>query len=314
MTPIPPLPDTVIHDRPCAGDADWWRVRALIAAATPITPTGLNWEVRRWDGGRFHREPGDLTPEQAARIHLWETADGVLVGAAHADGEGDVYLQIHPDFRGLEDAMFAWGEATLSIAHDDRLHRIETFVLDYDVQRRRVLELRGYIRQPWGGVVRRMCFGGWRIPDPALDPGYRLVTVRPGHPDDCQRIADLLNAAFNRTFHTMAEYAVFTTRAPGYRADFDLVAEAPDGTYAAFVGVYYDAANQRGIFEPVCTHPDHRRHGLARSLMLEGMRRLRTIGARDALVDTGDAAAANALYDAVGFTEAYHGSGWMKVW
>ena len=43
-------------------------------------------------------------------------------------------------------------------------------------------------------------------------------------------------------------------------------------------GVTYDEANRRGIFEPVVTHPDHRRRGLARALMLEGMRRARALG------------------------------------
>jgi len=47
--------------------------------------------------------------------------------------------------------------------------------------------------------------------------------------------------------------------------------------------------------------------------MLEGVHRLKALGATDAYVDTGDAAAANALYDAVGFGEAYRGLIWRKV-
>ena len=42
---------------------------------------------------------------------------------------------------------------------------------------------------------------------------------------------------------------------------------------------------------PVCTHPDHRRLGMAASLMREGLLRLRSTGAIDVTVDTGDLAA-----------------------
>ena len=69
----------------------------------------------------------------------------------------------------------------------------------------------------------------------------------------------------------------------------------------------------RGIFEPVCTHPDHRGRGLALAAMREGLRRLRALGAEYAFVETGDLEPANALYDAVGFSEAHLGHYWSKA-
>ena len=84
-------------------------------------------------------------------------------------------------------------------------------------------------------------------------------------------------------------------------------------TLAAYVGVPYDATNRLGIFEPVCTHPNHRRRGLARTLMLEGLRRLQAIGARDVMVDTGDMIPANRLYDSIGFSEVVRVYGWRKL-
>jgi ribosomal protein S18 acetylase RimI-like enzyme len=69
----------------------------------------------------------------------------------------------------------------------------------------------------------------------------------------------------------------------------------------------FEPTNRSGVFEPVCTHPDHQRRGLARALMLEGMRRLRDLGTLTACVDTGDMEPANALYRVCGFTEEYRG-------
>jgi hypothetical protein len=47
--------------------------------------------------------------------------------------------------------------------------------------------------------------------------------------------------------------------------------------------------------------------------MQEGLLRLRAIGAIDVMVGTGDMIPANRLYDSLGFTEAYKGHIWQKV-
>jgi mycothiol synthase len=318
MTVLVPGDTTLrILDRPFRDEADFWRVRDLLIETYPITPVDFNWDIRRWDGRRFHNEDVTLNPRWSEQIHLWETEAGRLVGVVNPEGSGDVHLQLHPDFRHLEADMIAWAEAHLSAPVDasdpGKGTQLQLFVFEYDAPRRRLLEARGYEKTPWGGVTRRLRLGNWPLPTPVIAEGYTLRTTRPGDERDFQGVADLLNAAFNRTFHTAGDYRAFTTHSPSYRHDLDLLAEAPDGTLAALVGVTYDALNRRGIFEPVCTHPDHRRRGLAQALMFEGLHRLKALGATDVYVGTGDAVAANALYESVGFTEAYHGYIWQKV-
>lgn len=162
-------------------------------------------------------------------------------------------------------------------------------------------------------MVRHLRLGRQPRPIVELPDGYTLRTTRPDDVADCQRIADLLNAAFVRTFHSATEYQNLARRARCFRGDLDLVVVAPDHSFAAYVGVPYDETNRWGIFEPVCTHPDHLRRGLARALMNEGLLRLWGLGATDASVDTGDMVAANAFYTAMGFTEAYRGFSWRKM-
>ena len=166
-----------------------------------------------------------------------------------------------------------------------------------------------YLAEYCGGCVS----AAKPLPQAQIADGYRLRTTRPDDYDDCQRIADLLNAAFQRTLHSAPEYRNFCTLSPSFRHDLNLVAEAPDGSFAAHVGVNYEVKNRYGIFEPVCTHPDHQRKGLARALMFEGLQRLKVLGASDVYVDTGDMIPANALYESIGFTEAYKGYIWRKV-
>lgn len=294
-------------------EADFWRVRNLLIETYPLTPTDFNWEIRRWDGRRFYNEDAALDPRWQETVHLWETEDGQLVGAVHPEGAGEAHLQLHPDYRHLiEEDMIAWAEAHLATPTGDG-RQLHISVFEYDTPRRRLLEQRGYEKTPHGGMVRRLRLGNRPHPQPVMAAGYMLRTTRPNDKGDCQRLADVLNAAFKRDFHTAAEYWTFATMSPSFRHDLNLVAEAPDGSFAAHVGVTYDEANRRGIFEPVCTHPDHQRRGLARALMFEGLHRLKALGATDVYVGTGDAVAANQLYDAVGFTEAYKDYIWRKV-
>lgn len=287
---------------------DFWRVRNLLIETYPLTPAGLNWDIRHWDGWHTHRE----TPPEALekRIRLWETDEGRLVGVVNPEGSGDAHFQIHPDYRYLiEEDMLAWAEENLSL-EEGHQRRLDIFVFEYDTPRLRLVAKRGYEKKPWWGVTHRMRFGQKPLPTPVLAEGYVLRSTTD---DDHQRVADVLNAGFNRTIHTAAEFKNFTLHSPSYRHELNLVAAAPDGTFAALVGVTYDDVNRRGIFEPVCTHPDHRRRGLAQTLMIEGLHRLKALGATDVYVETGDREAANALYESVGFTETYRGYYWRKV-
>lgn len=302
-----------IAARPLRDDADFLRMRALLSATFPITPIGLNWDVRRLDGKRFYE--ADLAANRllARPVQLWETPFGELVGYVLAEGRDDAHIQIHPDYRWLEPEMIAWAEENLgdhSAADGGRVLEIYTYT--YDALRQRILRERGYEQMSYGGMIRHLRIGRQPLAQPAVADGYLLRTTNPDDIAECQRMADLLNAAFGRTFHNALEYQNFTRWAPSFRRDLDLVMVAPDGSFAAYVGVPYDEPNRYGIFEPVCTHPDHQRQGLARGLMAEGLRRLRDLGAVDVTVDTGDSVAANSFYDAMGFTEAYKGYSWRK--
>ncbi len=303
-----------VISRSCRDDEDFWRVRRLLVETYPITPTGFNWEIRRWDGYRFYNSNPDLDPRWKELVHLWETKDGKLVGVVHPEGTGDAHLELHPDFRHIEEDMIEWAQDNLaSPVQDGHVRKLCMFLSEYDSFRYRLLEEFGYEKTTSSEVQRRLRFGNKFIPPAIIPSGYVLRTTRPDDQDDCQRIADLLNTAFKRDFHTAEEYRVFSAKAPCFHHNLDLVAVAPDGSFAAYVGVPYIEENRYGVFEPVCTHPDHLRKGLARSLMLEGFRRLKTLGAVDVYVGTGDQIAANELYNAIGFTEAYKKSMWQKV-
>jgi mycothiol synthase len=302
-----------IIEQPFHSDADFWRVHQLLIDTYPISPLGLNWDIRRWEGWRFYNASPHWNSVWEQQVRLWSQPDGQVIGAVLVDHD-EIALQVRPENRSIEEDMIAWAEAHLAQPIEGGIVRaVSLFVMAYDTLRTAILERRGYERTSEGGVVRRMVLEEAHIPWLKLADGYSLRSVNRADMQDCQRIADLLNASFGRTFHNAREFYNFTKLAPCYRRELDLVAIAPDGTFAAYVGVPYDTVHRRGIFEPVCTHPDHRQRRLAQVLMFEGLRRLQSIGAHEVTVETGDMIPANRLYDSIGFTEVVKGVVWRRT-
>jgi GNAT superfamily N-acetyltransferase len=228
---------------------------------------------------------------------------------------GSAYLQIHPDYRHIEEEMVAWAEERIhTTPTDGAASHLNVYAYEYDAWRQHLLQGRGFVRTNEWGILRRLRFGQKLIPPVQMPAGYTLSHARAGNPREHEQSAVLLNAAFGRTFHQAADTRTFRAPAPSYRANLDLFAIAPDGSLAANVGVIYAPAVRAGLYEPVCTHPAHRQKGLAKILMWEGMRRLRALGADEVTVAAGDMIPANHLYDAVGFPEVYRGYTWRKVW
>jgi mycothiol synthase len=292
---------------------DFWRIHRLLVKTTPITPLGFNGDIRRWEGKRFYDKNPAGNSNWYKDSRLWQRADGQLVAVAQPDSPGFPALFVHPDYRHLEPEMVAWAEQRLAKALEDGKRQVQFYVYEYDVTRQALLAVRGYEKLDSGGAIRRLRIGQQPLARPILAEGYGLRATHPEDDADAQRIADLLNAAFQRNFHNAAEYQNFTRLAPSFQAGLDLVAIGPDGAFAAYVGIPYDRANRMGIFEPVCTHPDHRRQGLAQALMQEGLLRLKALGAQQALVDTGDMVPANRLYETIGFSEMQRGYYWKKL-
>lgn len=297
---------TAIIDRPYRGADDFWPIRDFITSLYPFSPPGVPWDVRRWDGSYCHSDPPGLEEARAARTRLWETTGGRMVAAALSEGGRQLHPHVHPEFRHLLEEVVAWSERAAASAG---VVMVLLHVWDHDAEMRRVAERRGYRETGGWEILRSLRFGEAALPEPVVPAGYVMRTTR-NEDADHRAVADLLNAAFGRTFHHGGELRNFQATAPSFRRDLDLVAEAADGSFAAYAAVCWDSVNMRGIFEPVCTHPDHRRIGLAGALMLEGMRRARGMGAAVVDVGTGDMDPANALYGSLPFAEVYRGRFW----
>lgn len=301
-----------VTSRPVRRD-DYESIVRLLQETVAVAPPGHNWDIRRWEGTCWYHPDEGGNPHWPEHSRIWLTAPGRAVGLVHPDGKGFPYLEIDPGHRHLESEMISWAEEHLAGSREGGGRQVHVLVFDYDIDRQRLLDERGYERMAWGIVHRQLLLDRVAPREPSSTEGYTVRETIPGG-EDAGQIAQLLNAAFGRTSHTALEYERFTQRAASFRRELDLVAVAPDGRLVAYAGIPYDEQNRRGIFEPVCTHPQHRRRGLAEALMREGLLRLQALGALSAIVETGSANPANRLYESVGFTEAHAAWFWRREW
>ncbi len=99
---------------------------------------------------------------------------------------------------------------------------------------------------------------------------------------------------------------------PAYRNDLDLIVATPDEQVGAFCIGWLDPDNRVGLLEPVGCHPDHRRRGLARTVVHAALRSLRDAGAESAIVCPNSTnPAACTLYESCGFATAADDYDWV---
>lgn len=235
-------------------------------------------------------------PQQV--VHVWQDhAENMIGFALFYPLYSGFNLQVHPQYRGEhgEETMLVEAEERLRILmnQEGQSSAVDAWdVFETDVDRITLLERHGFVRRPdvWYAAMRSLAES---IPPPTLPPGFTVRSVA-GPDDVAERIAHRSDVTVERYQHFM--------QTPGYNCDLDVVAVAPDGHFGAYCICWMDSVNKVGEFEPVGTRPNFRQQGLARAVVLDGLRRLKGHGAHMALVCyEGNNVAAQRLYESVGF-------------
>ena len=253
---------------------------------------GASWRRRLWfSGGELVAWGWAQLPRQVTR------SDGSVRDVT------DAYLayQVHPDHAGLVDEVIDWYDATAagiertvlpSAADELALSRWSAHGYETDPAS---LGDTGY----WTQLnVRDLTV----VEQPVLPDGFRFRTADEAGPQAA--VQAHMDAWAPTTYSAEAYEGVRQTAA--YRGDLHVLVEAPDGTMASSTIMWLDDANRTAEFEPVGTHPDYRRLGLARAMLLHGMHLARAAGATHmtvACVGAPGHPEARELYYSVGFRE-----------
>jgi ribosomal protein S18 acetylase RimI-like enzyme len=227
-------------------------------------PGGMEWWLRRLVQDDFE-------------VHLWYS--GADVAAFVVDDAGFVIVRTGQPTLVTRAELLVWAEARL------RARGRETIEISVDAADRalnRDLAAGGYESAGTGGaeLVRAL---DALPPVPVLPPGYTMTTLETV--DDDTYIA-LHRAAWST--HAPSSYRRelhdVVTAMPDFRRDMVPIVVAPDGTLAASCIGWIDVPSRSAEIEPLGTHPEHRRLGLATALVHEVARRARERGVRSIMV------------------------------
>jgi ribosomal protein S18 acetylase RimI-like enzyme len=149
-------------------------------------------------------------------------------------------------------------------------------------------------------LVRSLCEP---IPDPVLPAGFIIRPIQ-GR-EEAEAVAASHRAAFG-TEHMTTESRLVIMNTSDYDSSLDLVVIAPDGTVAGNCICSVNEKQKKGFTDPISIHPAFRSMGLARSLLLTGMRMLKERGMESAHLGTsGYNTAMQKTAESVGFKVEY---------
>lgn len=258
----------------------------------------------------LYEELADPLVQASARI--WEDHRQQAVGFAYVNRYQNLVdafdaRLLTPD---LAAELVAWAVAAMQRRNQEtgETQTLDASALESDLQRISFLERHGFKRQAESSLLYACALDG-EIPSPALPEGF---TIRPLQgEDELEAYVALHRAAFG-TGNMSIEYRQAIMHAPDYIPELDLVAVAPDGELAGFCvcQVFPDdspraGGRKEGWTDPLGTHPDYRRRGLAKALILTGMRLLKGRGMDQVLLGTSsENLAMQSLAKALGFQVA----------
>ncbi len=307
---------------------DFLRIRDFLVNTYQIIGKPLNWRLERWNYARYFVAPmlgtygqGEPSPEDSLKpirfwedtIGVWENDEGEIVGVVNMEypdpehpGFGGAFFQRHPQYTLLLDEMLDYAEATLINRKTNSLH---TYIYDYDETFQALVQQRGYqqdVEHPEYDSV----FVIKHLPEPRLPEGYVVRSMAQENNIELRR--EVFGRAFNHT--DPAEWpSAFSyqelQKAPDYRKDQDLYVVGTNGEYVSCCILWYDEKNKMGVLEPVGAHPDFRRKGFGREVVMEGIRRAAALGAEKVCVGSGQR-----FYEAIGFQKKYVSYTWTRQW
>jgi len=279
---------------------------AALAARFPLEAT--------WHPGDFSWQ---LMPDydRPHRVRMW-LREGVVEAVAMFEAPGRLLLEVLPASATLLPELIARAERSTRSAGQSALF---VRIYDGDKDRGAALAALGYAKSEDEGVIFRRDLSQL-LPAPNLPSGIRIrdsIGTDPArrakaHRDAWDDLSEIGLPDARSSFTTQVYEGL--RQAPDYDPALDILVEAESGELVANLICWSDEASRIGSFEPVGTPARHRKRGLARAAILEGLHRLKQRGMAWGRVSTAHFnRPAIAAYASSGFTLIDRASWWSKT-
>ncbi len=280
--------------------------RFLVELYVPDDRLGT-WLQPRWEYMHSHPYVENV---ELSTIGIAVHDDGTVAGVVHPEHSPALcYFEVRPGRGGVKAMLVDWAEDRMGgWSRDFERNMVGFYVDDADLELQAILTDRGYETFSDRGEHHARMHLDVLPPEVLLAEGFRLQSL--ADENDLAKVNRVLWRGFGHDGPPQEDGIVSRARAqqtPNYRKDLNIVVAAPDGSYVAYVGIWYVPENRVSYVEPVATDPDFRRMGLGSAAVLEAVRRTRELGAEVAWVGS-----EQEFYLDMGFEIVAHSTLWYR--
>ena len=288
------------HRKYSGYEKDYFDMRNLLIESYGKYEKPLNWLIGRLDNWRFAAFTARIRTEPyfyQRNAHLWRNDDGGLIGFFISENGKEYFeLQVHPDYRFIEEDMLQWVFDDWSKGKNE----IVTNIYVHDTSRAKLLEKFSFDCLGVVGVDYRYHLENY-VDNVDIEGNFRIASFSESYDVESRSESERLTVGRDTLDR---EWFETKTIAPGYSSDWDLAVVSPDGQVAAFCVAWLDEENSVAEIDPVGTHPDYRKKGLAKALLTSCFVRLNRHGIKKAQIQ-GFSEPAKNLYSSLMPAEEY---------
>ncbi|MHA2209511.1 MAG: GNAT family N-acetyltransferase [Candidatus Thorarchaeota archaeon] len=300
-------------------DRDFETARAFLAEIYPIRTGYSNWIPSTLENVKYGPGGTVYLDEEDEYLKIWEEIDEEnkvalrIIALSFTKPSGECWLSIHPDYMSEFKGIIHWMEDRVREMKKDegKEPKISLVVDDDDEERITLVTELGFQKDEVDGDKQVRPLDA-PVPDYSLPEGYtvRHAVVEEDHAE----YREVQKAVFQHIVDMSKDQLLHYSRASFYREDLDIVAVDSEGNFAAFCTVRMDPLSKIAELEPVGTHPNHRKLGLGKAVICEGLKRLEKYEP-SAMVIIGAAPSEGArrLYESVGFVNEGTRHYWVKT-
>ncbi|MBQ2407711.1 MAG: hypothetical protein II312_13805 [Lachnospiraceae bacterium] len=270
--------------------------------STEYTYARFDWMMTNWDY---------LEDRYLERIGIWES-EGKIVGAMLFDHSMDVlFPMVLPGYESLYQKMYHYASEHM-VKEDNPEFLI--YAKDSNTKLQKVLRKNGMIATEEKDMVALFDLSE-EIPKSNLTKGYRITSLEEHR--DYEQYMKCMFKGFGHeeageTF-SFTQESLSDCKKAYERSNVDLYlkisVEDEAGNYVAHAGMWYDKKSEIALVEPVCTIPECRKMGFGKEAVFEGLRRVKKMGAKIAVVGS-----SQQFYYSIGFIPYSTGTVWKTAY
>lgn len=230
----------------------------------------------RWEW--MHSLTRFMDEDVIPKIGLWMDGDNVVALATSELGLGAGYFVTEQSYEYLKKDMLSYAFKTLS-----KEGKFKALINDTDREFQKIAVSQGLIPSQASeetGVIDITDTISYQLPE-----GFSIHCLADGY--DEYSLSNCKYRGFDNgekmpESNFIASHEDYT--GPNLNKNIHIYLTAPDGSYVAYCGSWYDEVTDYAYIEPVCTDPLYRKLGCGKAVVLEAVKRCGQLGAKKAFV------------------------------